>query len=245
MNCSLVRGVIGTAVACGAFLTGPMVVGVAVSGADALGLGGGGGGIDVLGVDVLGGGKKTAGSATTARVNSVSTAPSARSVVIRSNAPVAQSLPAVQPAVSLTPVREVPASTLGSPVARSVPSAPPPAATPPAPAALPGVATPPAAPVVVAPAPQAAPITPTTQPRPSARPGGADGLTPKAKIPNTFRVGYAEYLRTATTADIMMAALPGAAGIAGFTIVGAYAGYRQAKALQEALLAPVPTSVLL
>jgi hypothetical protein len=31
----------------------------------------------------------------------------------------------------------------------------------------------------------------------------------------------------------------------GFTVVGAYAGYRQAKALQKALLAPVPTSILL
>jgi hypothetical protein len=42
-----------------------------------------------------------------------------------------------------------------------------------------------------------------------------------------------------------VAAVPGVAGIAGFTLVGAYAGYRQAKALQRALLAPVPTSFLL
>ena len=42
-----------------------------------------------------------------------------------------------------------------------------------------------------------------------------------------------------------MAALPGVAGIAGFTLVGAYAGFRQAKALQRALLAPVPTRILL
>jgi hypothetical protein len=39
--------------------------------------------------------------------------------------------------------------------------------------------------------------------------------------------------------------LPGVAGIAGFTVLGAYAGYRQAKALQAALLAPVPTRILL
>ena len=45
--------------------------------------------------------------------------------------------------------------------------------------------------------------------------------------------------------DILAAALPGAAGIAGFTLIGAFAGYRQAKAVQRALLAPVPTSILL
>ena len=70
-------------------------------------------------------------------------------------------------------------------------------------------------------------------------------VSPRAKIPDGFRVGYAEYLRAATTSDILAAALPGAAGIAGFTVLGAYAGYRQAKAIQQALLAPVPTSVLL
>jgi hypothetical protein len=39
--------------------------------------------------------------------------------------------------------------------------------------------------------------------------------------------------------------VPGVAGIAGFTLIGAFAGYRQAKAVQMALLAPVPTSFLL
>ena len=75
--------------------------------------------------------------------------------------------------------------------------------------------------------------------------GRAHGFSPKSKLPNRFRVGYAEYLQTATTSDILAAALRGAAGLAGFTVVGAYAGYRQAKALQKALLAPVPTSILL
>ena len=65
------------------------------------------------------------------------------------------------------------------------------------------------------------------------------------KIPDSFRVGYAEYLRAASTADLFVAALPGVAGIAGFTLLGAYAGYRQARAVQAALLAPVPTSILL
>jgi hypothetical protein len=67
----------------------------------------------------------------------------------------------------------------------------------------------------------------------------------EAHATNAFRAGYAEYLRTADTGDLIAAALPGAAGIAGFTLVGAYAGYRQAKALQKALVAPAPTSILL
>ena len=66
-----------------------------------------------------------------------------------------------------------------------------------------------------------------------------------ARIPDSYRVGYAEYLRSADTGDLFVAALPGVAGITGFTLVGAYAGYRQAKALQRALLAPAPTSFLL
>ena len=64
-------------------------------------------------------------------------------------------------------------------------------------------------------------------------------------IPDSFRAGYSEYLRSATTSDILVAALPGVAGIAGFSIVGAYAGYRRARAVQAALLPPVPTSILL
>ena len=51
----MVRSAIGTAIACGAFVTGPMCVGLAVSNADLLGIGGGGGGVDVLGIDLLGG----------------------------------------------------------------------------------------------------------------------------------------------------------------------------------------------
>jgi hypothetical protein len=45
--------------------------------------------------------------------------------------------------------------------------------------------------------------------------------------------------------DILAAALPGVAGIAGFTLLGAFAGYRQAVGLQKALLAPVPTRIVL
>ena len=66
-----------------------------------------------------------------------------------------------------------------------------------------------------------------------------------APVPDSYRTGYAEYLRSADTSDLFVAALPGVAGIAGFTLVGGYAGYRQARSLQRALLAPSPTSFLL
>ena len=89
------------------------------------------------------------------------------------------------------------------------------------------------------------PVPSTIQPGPSRGIGPAEKLSPPKHLPDSFRAGYAEYLRSATTGDLLAAALPGVAGIAGFTIVGAYAGYRQAKALQKALLAPVPTSILL
>ena len=106
----------------------------------------------------------------------------------------------------------------------------------------------------------AAPPADSVEPEASQRPGGPlapspaaplpkSPLTPgnsgAARIPDSYRVGYAEYLRSADTGDLFVAALPGVAGIAGFTLVGAYAGYRQAKALQRVLLAPAPTSFLL
>jgi hypothetical protein len=99
------------------------------------------------------------------------------------------------------------------------------------------------------------PSTPVPEGRPT--PAGPPAPAPRTKnplaqnnsgggrIPDSFRAGYAEYLRAATTTDLFVAALPGVAGIAGFTVLGAYAGYRQAKALQAALLAPVPTRILL
>ena len=106
----------------------------------------------------------------------------------------------------------------------------------------------------------AAPAPDSVEPEASQRPGGPlapspavrqpkSPLTPgnsgAVRNPDSYRVGYAEYLRSADTGDLFVAALPGVAGITGFTLVGAYAGYRQAKALQRALLAPAPTSFLL
>jgi hypothetical protein len=110
-----------------------------------------------------------------------------------------------------------------------------------------------------APVPMAAPVpgpqVPEEQQAPSAPPTptprwhainpGAPGGSGIGRTPDSFRAGYAEYLRSANTSDLVVAALPGVAGIAGFTLVGAYAGYRQARALRAALLAPVPTRVLL
>jgi len=90
-----------------------------------------------------------------------------------------------------------------------------------------------------APAGPPAPLAPKT--KDLLAPGGSGG----ARVPDSYRAGYAEHLRTADTSDILAAALPGVAGIAGFTLVGAYAGYRQAKGLQQALLAPAPTTILL
>jgi hypothetical protein len=90
----------------------------------------------------------------------------------------------------------------------------------------------------------AAPLAPSPQ-SPFVNIPGAPIVSGVARLPDSFRAGYHEYLRTASTTDLFVAALPGVAGIAGFTLVGAYAGYRQARGVQKALLAPVPTSVQL
>jgi hypothetical protein len=94
------------------------------------------------------------------------------------------------------------------------------------------------------PAPAGPPPPPPVPTAPRAKEPLASGPG-DGRLPDTYRVGYAEYLRTADTSDLIVAALPGAAGIAGFTLVGAYAGYRQARAVQKALVAPAPTSILL
>src|SRR5215212_6115277 len=147
MNCSLVRGAIGTALACGAFVTGPMCVGIGFSTADLAGVGGGVGGDEDLGVDLLGGNSKASGAAgTLARTNGVSTAPSARSVVIRSKVAAPQERPSIQPGVAPASMQTVAAEAMGAPLLETVPSAPPPAASPPMPAVVPGSVMPPAAP---------------------------------------------------------------------------------------------------
>jgi hypothetical protein len=119
-----------------------------------------------------------------------------------------------------------------------------PSAAPQAPAVVPLAAPPP-----VSPEPEGSPA-PAAPPAPSpSAPQAKDPLAPNGSgivpIPDSYRAGYAEHLRSASTSDLFLEALPGVAGIAGFTLVGAYAGYRQAKSLRRALLAPAPTSILL
>jgi hypothetical protein len=249
MNGSLTRSAIGCAIACGAFIVGPSLVGATAANADLLGVGGGGGGVDVLGVDVLGGGGKTKSvNGSQNRVSAVSTAPSTRSVVIRSKDSATPPAGETAQAPAIVPAAYTPPTMMGSPLVDAIPAAPPASVTPP-PAAVPlagGLLPLPAAPAFGPPAPRALPVIPSTSAPSPGRPlAPADSLRPPTKIPDTFRVGYSEYLRSATNMDILAAALPGVAGIAGFTLLGAFAGYRQAVGLQKALLAPVPTRIVL
>jgi hypothetical protein len=77
--------------------------------------------------------------------------------------------------------------------------------------------------------PQSAPRAPAQEPSagretlPAAPPGRAD-------MPETFRVGYPEYLRSARMVEVAGLAVPGVAGILVLTAVGGLVGYRQAKA---------------
>ena len=140
-----------------------------------------------------------------------------------------------------------------APVTRSIVIRGTPRATAPVPALVPSpespVAVPLAAPPPVVPEPELQPAPggppePSTTP-PLVRPPLAHSGSGVVPVPDSYRAGYAEYLKSASTSDLIFAALPGVAGIAGFTLVGAYAGYRQARAVQRALLAPVPTSIVL
>lgn len=229
------RSAVGFSVACGVFLIGPLSVGAAVAHADLVGLGGGGGGINVLGIDVLGGKANKSGGAASRTTRAVSTAVSTRSVVVRTKPAAAQPESTLTPAVSTASITDVPVVALSAPAVEVMPVASPPAAP----------AMPVTGPVFVPPRPEAMPVPSTIQPGPSRGFGPAERPSLPARIPDSFRAGYPEYLRSANTGDLIAAALPGVAGIAGFTIVGAYAGYRQAKALQKALLAQGPTSILL
>ncbi|PJK22996.1 hypothetical protein CSX11_07160, partial [Mycobacterium goodii] len=76
------------------------------------------------------------------------------------------------------------------------------------------------------PAPSAPAATPPslTAPAPAAPPPNA--------IPESFRIGYADYLRTANTVDLLAAVLPGMAGLVLLTAAGGAIGLRQARAAQ-------------
>lgn len=185
--------------------------------ADNRSLAGAVGNVDIAGSNLGGGGLARTGSAAVraGNVPRVSTAPVTRSVVIRGT----------PHEVGLMP-------GFGAPSLPEAPVVAPLAAPPPVPPdaeALPAPGAPPAPTITV---PQAK--EPLGQHGPGAVP-----------IPGSYRAGYAEYLRAADTSDLVAAALPGVAGIAGFTLIGAYAGYRQARSVRRALLAPAPTSILL
>jgi hypothetical protein len=208
---------VSCAIACGAMVAGPAVVGSAVASADDLF------GIDidifgqddkksdhadvVVGVgqpqfgDVSGAGPRRGGARRAPNLAPVPTAPSTRSIVIRA---------------------EHPASVPAAPVA-------------PAPVIVPPVVPPPPVVVPLAPAPAPSPAAPPSpviqQPRTNHQPPLADSLSPQA-IPESFRVGYADYLRAADVTNLLAVALPGVAGILAFTAAGGVVGYRQARAAQ-------------
>jgi hypothetical protein len=88
------------------------------------------------------------------------------------------------------------------------------------PAAPPGL-TPPAAPRAVTAEPPAG-----REPMPPANVGSNIA----APLSSSYRLGYAEYLRTAGLSHIAALAVPGVGGILVFTGAGGLFGYRQAKA---------------
>jgi hypothetical protein len=133
----------------------------------------------------------------------VPTAPSSRAIVIRSAPPKAPAIPA-------------------APV---VPVAPAPVAIPPVPA-LPAP-VPSAPPAAAPPAGPSAPIVPA----PRSEPPAAQQLSVPA-VPESFRLGYADYLRTASTSDLLLAVLPGLGGMVLMTAAGGVVGFRQARAAQ-------------
>ena len=137
----------------------------------------------------------------------VPTTPSSRGIVIRATPPAAPAAP-----VPVAPV--APAPVVLPPV---------PIALPPLPAAPSGGGAP-SAPAV--PSPNAPAVEP-----PSAPPLASNPSAPQV-IPDSFRIGYADYLRTASTSDLLFAVLPGVAGLALLTAAGGAIGFRQARAAQ-------------
>jgi hypothetical protein len=80
-------------------------------------------------------------------------------------------------------------------------------------------------------APAAPPVArPPAPPRPANPPPATASSTGMNRLPESFRVGYPEYLRSAQLAEVAGLALPGVAGIVALTAVGGLVGYRQAKA---------------
>ncbi|MHC9292874.1 hypothetical protein ACRCUN_10420 [Mycobacterium sp. LTG2003] len=127
-------------------------------------------------------------------------------------------------------VRAAPPATPAVPAAPVAPVVPVPIVVPPVPIALPAL---PAAPsgggapsAPAAPSPDAPKFEPPSAPPPAANPSA-----PQA-VPESFRIGYADYLRAASTSDLLFAVLPGVAGLTLLTAAGGAIGFRQARAAQ-------------
>lgn len=163
---------------------------------------------------VSGGGGGGGGAATNGNIGRapnlapVSIGPSSRPIVIRSAPPKAPAAPApAAPAVPVAPVVPVPVVVPVVPaVPAPVPSAPPVGAPPAAPSA----------PSVPAPRSEPPAVQPISVP----------------PVPESFRIGYADYLRTASTSDLLFAVLPGLGAMVLMTAAGGLVGFRQARAAQ-------------
>jgi len=91
----------------------------------------------------------------------------------------------------------------------------------------------------VAPAVPSGPGAPAAPPNPNAptvnspnsQPPVSNSLSPNA-VPESFRVGYAGYLRVANTSELIFLVLPGLAGLVLITAAGGVVGFRQARAAQ-------------
>jgi hypothetical protein len=145
----------------------------------------------------------------------VPTAPSSRSVVIRAEPPI------VVPAAPAVPVA-VPPPVIVPLVL------PPPIVVPLAPVVAPLVPAPQGPPApnlpVIPQQPQGVQHPPTThRPIPADVPGSPE-------LPASFRAGYADSLRAADVGQLLVATMPGVAGMLTFTAAGGLLGYRQARA---------------
>jgi hypothetical protein len=77
-------------------------------------------------------------------------------------------------------------------------------------------------------APQVGPRAPGREP-PTGRETAPTAPVGRAAVPDSFRAGYPEYLRSARMVEVVGLAVPGVAGILALTAVGGLVGYRQAK----------------
>ena len=180
----------------------------------------------------------------------LSGAPAMRESVTRAEPPAAVG----DSGIPLTPVPEfvppvsefVPPTPENIPrISEGMPPAPPPLAPP---VIVPPAIVLPPAPVIVPPGapegrqePPASPIPVTQQPRANNPFAPPESFGP-SPVPDSFRVGYPEYLRAATVPDLMIFALPGVAGMTLLTAAGGALGFRQARVAAQAALLLTPAA---